>query len=72
MRKTMFLLTLLVGLASAVIGFLLSAPLGHASPIVSDPVVSFAPTIFVLGVILLFTSAVVYELYPDKERRKEQ
>ncbi len=64
MRKTMSLLTLLVGLALAVTGFLLSAPLRHASPIVSDPVLPFAPAIFVLGVILLFASAVVYELLP--------
>ncbi len=65
MRKTMFLLTLLIGLALAVAGFLLAAPIGATTgPAVSDPILPFAPAIFVLGVILAFGSAVVYELVP--------
>ena len=65
MRKTMFLLTLLTGLALAVTGFLLSAPIGPTTgPAISDPRLLFAPAIFVLGVILSFGSAVVYELIP--------
>ena len=70
MRKTMFLLTLLGGLTLAVTGFLLSAPIGHPSSLaISDPRLPFAPTLFVLGIILLFGSAVVYELFPDKSGR---
>ncbi len=73
MRKTVFLLTLLGGLALAIVGFLLSAPLGPAtSPAISNPRLPFAPTIFVLGVAVLFASAVVYELFPDKSGRKKQ
>ncbi len=71
MRKFMFLLTLLVGLALSIIGFMLSAPIGATiSPVISNPRLPFAPTLFVLGVILLFASAVVYELVPDKSGRK--
>ncbi len=68
MRKTMFLLTLLVGLALAIIGFFLSAPIGPTlSQEISNPRLEFAPAIFVLGVVLIFSSAIVYELTPDKE-----
>ena len=68
MRKAMALLTLLVGLALTVVGFMLSAPFGSLdSPAIADPRLPFAPTLFVLGVMLLFFSAVVYELYPDKD-----
>lgn len=66
MRKVMFLLTLLGGLALAIIGFMLSAPLGPTtSSVISDPKLPFAPTLFVVGIMLLFLSAVVYELFPD-------
>lgn len=66
MRKTMFWLTLLAGLALAIIGFMLAAPIGPvADPATSQPGVPFAPTIFVLGILLLFSSAAVYELMPD-------
>ncbi len=66
MRKAMFLLTLLGGLALAVTGFMLSAPLGATtSEVISDPKLPFAPTLFVVGIMLLFLSAVVYELFPD-------
>ena len=62
----MFLLTLLGGLALAITGFVLSAPLGPTtSSVISDPKLPFAPTLFVLGIMLLFVSAVVYELFPD-------
>ena len=65
MRKGMFLLTLLIGLALAVAGFMLAAPIGATSgPAISDPRLPFAPAMFVLGVVLAFGSAVVYELFP--------
>lgn len=70
MRKTMFFVTLLVGLALAIGGFLLSAPLGPASdPAISNPRMPFAPTAFVVGVIVMLASAVVYELFPGKEEK---
>ncbi len=66
MRKTMFWLTLLAGLTLAIVGFVLSAPIGPVVDLaVSSPGVPFAPTIVVLGILLLFSSALVYELMPD-------
>lgn len=67
-HTTLFLLTLIVGLALAVLGFFLSAPIGSPnSPDISSPRMDYAPLVFVIGVILIFTSAVVYELVGDKE-----
>lgn len=70
MRKVLFLLTLLSGLALALVGFFLAAPIGPTSgPQISNPRLVFAPGIFVLGVVTMYFSAVVYELVPDKERK---
>lgn len=67
MRQALFLLTLLAGIALGVAGFLLSAPLGATTgPETSDPRMAFAPGVFVIGVLLVFGSAVVYELVPDR------
>lgn len=66
-RTALFVSTLAVGLVLAVLGVVLSAPIGMPdSPNVSDPRVEFAPAMFVLGVTLMFASAVVYEVVPDK------
>jgi hypothetical protein len=47
--------------------FVLAAPIGPTDgPHTSNPRMLFAPGIFVIGVILIFTSAVVYELVPDR------
>jgi hypothetical protein len=49
-----------------VVGFFLSAPIGPPeSPKYSNPELEFAPLIFVIGVVLIFSSAVVYELAGD-------
>ncbi len=67
MRITAFALTLLVGVALVLIGFFLSAPIGPTtSPVYSNPRMVFAPGLFVIGLILIFVSAVVYELTPDR------
>jgi hypothetical protein len=64
----MALLTLLVGLALSAVGIVFAAPFGPLDdPAISDPMVPFAPTLFVLGVMLVFFSAVVYEIYPGKD-----
>lgn len=66
-RATLFVLTLLIGLGLAVVGFALSAPIGRPdSPVISNPRVDFAPLIFVVGVVMIFGSAVVYELVKDR------
>ena len=68
MRGTLTFLTLAVGLALALASyFFWSAPLG--TPInegFSNPRTPLAPTLFIAGVMLVFLSAVVYELYPEK------
>lgn len=65
-RRDLFLLTLGAGVLLAVLGFFLSAPIGpNDNPTYSNPRVEFAPLIFVCGVVLMFGSAVVYELAPD-------
>lgn len=65
-RRTLFAVVLGLGILLAVAGFALSAPIGPPeSPRYSDPRVDFAPLIFVVGVILTFSSAVVYELVGD-------
>ncbi len=46
--------------------FFLAAPWGAETVANSNPRVPFAPGLFVLGVMLVFGSAVVYELLPDR------
>ena len=66
-RTLFFLLALLSGIILAVLGIALSAPIGPPdSPVPSNPRVDFAPLMFVAGITLMFGSAVVYELVPDK------
>ncbi len=66
-RRSLFLLTLLAGVVLAVLGFFLSAPIGPTdSPIYSDPRVPFAPLMFVVGFLLMFGSAIVYEVARDR------
>lgn len=65
-RTVLFVLTLVAGIVLAVLGVALSAPIGPTdSPVYSNPRVDFAPLMFVLGITLMFGSAVVYELTPD-------
>ena len=66
-RKAITLTVLIVGIALATVSyFLLCAPFGADSVDNSDPRMQFAPALVVLGVILAFGSAVVYELLPDR------
>lgn len=52
--------------------FGLAAPWGFPPDAVrySNPRLEFAPALFVLGVILAFFSAVVYELWPEQDGRE--
>ena len=69
MRLLLTWLMILVGFAlQAYSYFYLAAPLGiPTSPAFSEPRVPFAPLFFILGVMLVFLAAVVYELIPDKQ-----
>lgn len=70
MRAALTFFTLATGVTLAVVSyFMLAAPLGtslHEG--FSNPRVPFAPTLFILGVVLMFLSAVVYELLPERRR----
>ena len=72
MRAFLTILMIMLGFAlQAVSYFFLATPLGiPTSPAYSDPRVPFAPLIFIIGVMLVFLAAVVYELIPDKQAQK--
>ncbi len=66
-RGTAFFAVLVAGIVLAVAGFALSAPIGPTdSPVYSNPRMDFAPLMFVIGVILIFGSAIAYELGSDR------
>jgi dimethyl sulfoxide reductase membrane subunit len=69
-RTSVTVILVIAGFAiQAVSYFLLATPLGLPnSPAYSNPRLPFAPLIFIVGVIVVFLAAVVYELVPDKER----
>ncbi|MFQ5803691.1 MAG: hypothetical protein ACE5JQ_12410 [Candidatus Methylomirabilales bacterium] len=68
MRKAITLLMIGGGFAlQAVSYFFLAAPLGiPVNETFSNPRVPFAAGLFVLGVMLVFVAAVVYELLPER------
>ena len=70
MRTTLTLLMVIAGFTlQAVSYFFLAAPWGvPTSPVYSNPRMPFAPVLFILGVMLVFLAAVVYELLPEKSR----
>ena len=70
MRRTFTLVMILRGLALMVVSyFFLAAPWGATDVKYSNPRVQFAPALFVLGVLLVFLSAVVYELFRGRRKR---
>ena len=69
MRRTITLAMIVGGVALMLLGYLRSAPWGANSVTNSDPRFAFAPAVFVLGVVVAFSSALVYELMPDRPGR---
>ena len=70
MRRTITVALILGGIALMVVSyFFLATPWGSSQVSDSNPRVSFAPTLFVLGVVSVFLAAVVYELLPDRRKR---
>lgn len=71
MRALIALLMVAVGIGLAVVSyFFLAAPLGPPiGPTYSTPRVVGGPVVFLLGIILVFLSAVVYELIPERQGR---
>jgi Kef-type K+ transport system membrane component KefB len=58
-----------VGLILMVIGYLGAAPWGADNVANSDPRFAFAPLVFVLGIVTIFSAAIVYEVLPDRHDR---
>jgi molybdopterin-containing oxidoreductase family membrane subunit len=66
LRLALFAAALGTGLSMTVGGFLLSARFGSDRYV--DPAVPFSPVIFILGVMLSFYSAAIYETLPPEPR----
>ncbi len=66
MRRIVTLSLLCTGIAAMVVGFVTAAPWGADRISDSDPTMAFAPTLFVVGVILATAAPVVYALMPDR------
>lgn len=70
MRRTITVVMILGGLALMVLSyFFLATPWGSSRVSDSNPRVPFAATLFVVGVVAVFLSAVLYELLPDRRKR---
>ncbi len=69
MRRGVTATMVVAGILLMVIGYFGAAPWGADTVANSDPKITLAPTLFVLGVIVVFSAAIVYELLPDRERR---
>ena len=63
MRKTLTLLCLLAGIGLASVSFFMAIP---GDPFGSTPKIPFASVFFIVGIMVAFLSAVVYELTPVK------
>ena len=67
MRKALTIGMIVVGIALMVISYFgLTAPWGAESVANSDPKMQFGPLVFVLGVMMVFGSALLYEMLPDR------
>lgn len=66
MRRGLTWTLIVVGVGLMAFGYLSSAPWGADSVANSDPAFAFAPAFFVLGIIVVFSSALVYEVMPDR------
>jgi hypothetical protein len=72
MRRTIIVVSMVVAgfVLQAVTFLFLAAPLGTPTEVrFSEPRVPFAPALFILGVVLVFSAALVYELMPDRKGR---
>ena len=68
MRRFIVWAMVLIGFGlQAVAYFALAAPIGKPTDVsFSEPRVPFAPLLFIVGVCIVFSSAIVYELLPDR------
>jgi drug/metabolite transporter (DMT)-like permease len=69
MRKALTIAMIVVGIALMVVSYFgLAAPWGAESVANSQPRMQFGPLVFVIGVMLTFGSALVYEMLPDRDK----
>jgi len=68
MRRTITVGLILNGVAFMLIGFLTAAPWGTDSVDNSNPAVTGAPMLFLLGIMSVIAAAVLYEVLPDRRR----
>ncbi len=69
MRTAVTLMMIATGVVIMAVSYLyLAAPWGFPPSGVefSDPRMPFAPTLFIVGIIILFLAPVVYELMPER------
>ena len=67
MRRILTALLVVGGLALMTIGYVNSAPWGSSSVADSDPAFLGAPTVFILGIVMVLSAALVYELLPQRD-----
>ena len=70
MRRLLMVYMVLIGFViQAVSYFLMAAPWGFPSTgeEFSNPRVPFSPLLFILGILVVFSGVLVYELFPDRE-----
>ena len=67
MRRIVTLLLVLAGLVLMVVGYFSSAPWGVSSVADSDPAFLGAPTLFIVGIVVILAAAVFYELLPSRD-----
>lgn len=69
MRKTVTTGMIAAGLILMVVGYFGAAPWGADGVVNSDPRFAFAPLVFVLGIVTIFSAAIVYEVLQDRRRQ---
>lgn len=68
MRRAITTLMVIGGIALMLLSYFgLSAPWGNTKVSHSNPRMDFAPVVFLIGIMSVFLSAVVYELLPDRK-----
>jgi drug/metabolite transporter (DMT)-like permease len=67
MRRVLTAVLIVAGLGLMVFGYLFSAPWVANAVAGSDPVFLGAPTVFIIGIVLILAAALVYELLPARD-----
>lgn len=72
MRRFLTASMIATGIALMVVAYLgFAAPWGADGITNSDPRVPFAPVLFIVGVMLTFGSALVYEMFPERRNDRD-